>query len=124
MTDNITFDNYMEENSQAKTPGTTGETAVNEDGKPTKHNIYILTKKRETKIEPNVEAFLRKPLDLSNVSLILSSSIATNRLDRKSRLRDSLNWSAFGLQFHQQQLGSRRRWKCHVSPFLLLIYRF
>jgi hypothetical protein len=68
VTDDITFDHYIEENPKANTPVTDGETAKNKDRQPTKYNIYILTKKRETKkLDPNVDAFLRKPLDLSNV---------------------------------------------------------
>lgn len=63
MTDNITFNHYIEENPKANTE--------KEDRKMTKHNIYILTKERETKkLDPKIEAFFEKPVDLSNVSLI------------------------------------------------------
>jgi len=63
VTDNITFNHYIEENPKANTE--------KEDPKVTKHNIYILTKEREAKkLDPKVEAFFEKPVDLSNVSLI------------------------------------------------------
>jgi hypothetical protein len=62
VTDNLTFDHYIEENPKASTG--------KDDRKLIKHNIYILTKERDTKLDPKVQAFFDKPVDLSNVSLI------------------------------------------------------
>jgi hypothetical protein len=85
VSDDITFDHYVEENPNAANgPATTGETdagtseggvppkaTTNEDGKRIKHNIYILTKKREAEMHQGEQDFYRKPVDLSNVSQIL-----------------------------------------------------
>ncbi|KAJ5726646.1 uncharacterized protein N7483_008003 [Penicillium malachiteum] len=69
VTDDITFDHYIQEN--ANTPAADGENAGNGDGRPTKHNIYVLTKEREKKsLDPNVDAFVKKPLDLSNAAKV------------------------------------------------------
>lgn len=71
VTDDITFYHYVEENSEANTPAASTTVTAKEDGKSTKHDIYILTKKRDAKVlDPNIDAFLRKPLDISNVSII------------------------------------------------------
>jgi hypothetical protein len=71
VTDDITFDHYVKENSSANTPDAPTTATTDGGGKSTKHNIYILTKKREAKgLDPNVDAFFRKNLDLSNVSII------------------------------------------------------
>ncbi|WVO18228.1 hypothetical protein L204_105936 [Cryptococcus depauperatus] len=68
VTDNITFDHYIEENPKADPKEDPKANTDNEDRKLTKHNIYILTKERETKLDPKVEAFFNKPLDLSNAA--------------------------------------------------------
>ncbi|KAK1145638.1 hypothetical protein N8T08_004197 [Aspergillus melleus] len=86
VTDDITFDHYVEENSEANTPAANPPEAAaapttattNEGGKSTKHNIYILTKKRDAKkLDPNIDAFFRKPLDLSNKSKVDFATAST-----------------------------------------------
>ncbi|KAJ6019889.1 hypothetical protein N7499_002975 [Penicillium canescens] len=70
VTDNITFDHYIEENPKANTE--------NEDRNLTKHNIYILTKERETKkLDPKAEAFINKPIDLSNAAKVDFATAST-----------------------------------------------
>ncbi|KAJ6032496.1 hypothetical protein N7540_003228 [Penicillium herquei] len=69
--DDITFNHYTEENSNPETPPANGEKAENEDGRLTKHNIYVLTTESETKkLHPRIEAFLNKPIDLSNAGKV------------------------------------------------------
>ncbi|WVN89333.1 uncharacterized protein L203_104555 [Cryptococcus depauperatus CBS 7841] len=76
VTDNITFDHYIEENPKAGTkedpedPKENPEANTeNRDRKLTRHNIYILTEERETKkLDPKIEAFVNKPVDLSNAA--------------------------------------------------------
>lgn len=71
VTDDITFDHYIQENSNGNTEDDSKANAGSQNKTAEKHNIYILTKARETKeLAPSVAAFMGKPLDLSNVSLI------------------------------------------------------
>lgn len=71
VTDDITFDHYIQENSNGNSEEDLKANTENKNQKATKHNIYILTKDRETKeLAPSVAAFMGKPVDLSNVSLI------------------------------------------------------
>lgn len=73
VTDDITFDDYVKENSPEDTAAAAPTTVTtNGDAKLTKHSIYILTKKRAKKLDPSVDTFYGKSLDLSNVRIIQS----------------------------------------------------
>ncbi|KAI9375559.1 hypothetical protein BJX61DRAFT_549261 [Aspergillus egyptiacus] len=89
--DDLTLDHYVEENSSSSKPGaaapraagtadsddaTPESTNTDPNTTPVKHNIYLLTKKRGT-LNATADAFLKKPLDLSNTAKVDFASAPT-----------------------------------------------